>query len=117
MTDVSYQKIFTLDNLRMKNGEWFIDKTVFDPEVKAEICIGKTLSWQKLSQRVPEATFTKLTTNESIKKFVGLTFAKLKHEKVSAKNGCVIELNDDKGYSLLDIKTGRSISDSIKIEE
>ena len=39
---VCYEKLFTLDNLRMKSDDWFIDKTVFGSEIKTvEVCIGK----------------------------------------------------------------------------
>ena len=114
MRVISYLKLFTLDNLRMKNDEWFIDKTEFGLEVKtSEICIGKNLNWQRLAQLMPEAIFTEPITNEFTMKFDGLTFVMLKDDEISNKEECFIDLYDENGYWLLDIKTGKPICDSL----
>lgn len=111
---VSYEKLFTLDNLRMKDDEWFIDKTVFGLEIKTiEICIGRRLSWEKLSQLFPEAIFTQPITNEFVMKFDGLTFVRLKDVDLSGENEFIIESCDENGYWLLDIKTGKHLSNSL----
>ena len=114
MIFVSYEKLFTLDNLRMKNDEWFIDKTVFGLEIKTnEVCVGKNLSWEKLSQLFPEAIFTRPITDVFVMKFDGLTFARLKDGETSGENEIIIESCDENGYLLLDVKTGKSLSDSL----
>lgn len=111
---VFYEKFFTLDNLRMKNDNWFIDKTVFGSEIKTiEVCIGRSLSWEKLSELFPEAIFTQPITNGFVMKFDGLTFARLKNDDLSGENEFLIESCDENGYWLLDIKTGRPLSNSL----
>lgn len=111
---VSYEKLFTIDNLRMKNGEWFIDKTVFGFETKTfEVCVGGSLSWQKLSELFPEAIFTEPVTSQFVMKLDGLTFARLKDDKGSGENEFIVEFCDEKGYWLLDVKTGKRLSDSL----
>jgi hypothetical protein len=110
-----YKKLFTFDNLRMKNDEWFIDKTEFALEVKtSEICIGKSLSWERLSQLFPEVIFTEPRTNEFVMKLDGLTFVKLKDDdEISDKEEYFVESQDENGYWLLDIKTGKRICESL----
>jgi hypothetical protein len=98
----------------MKNDEWFIDKTVFGSEIKTtEICVGKNLNWEKLSQLFPEAIFTEPITREFVMKFDGLTFAKLKDNELLAENEFIIESCDENGYWLLDVKTGKHLSSSL----
>jgi hypothetical protein len=98
----------------MKNDEWFIDKTVFGSEIKTtEVCVGKRLSWEKLSQLFPEAIFTQPITNDFVMKFEGLTFARLNEYESSCENDFLIEYCDENGYLLLDVKTGKNLSDSL----
>ncbi len=98
----------------MKNDKWFIDKTMFDSEIKTiEVCIGRSLSWEKLSELFPEAIFTQPITNEFVMKFSGLTFASLKDDDLSGENEFLIESCDENGYWLLDIKTGKHLSNSL----
>ena len=67
----------------MKSDDWFIDKTVFGSEIKTiEVCIGKSLSWERLAQLFPEATFTELLTSQFVMKFDGLTFVRLKDDDI-----------------------------------
>jgi hypothetical protein len=114
MKVVCYQKLFTIDNLRMKKDEWFIDKTEFIPEIKtSEVCIGKNLNWQRLSQLFPEAIFTEPITEEFVMKFDGLTFVRLKDDEISGETDYIIESCDENGYWLLDVKTGKPIYDSL----
>jgi hypothetical protein len=111
---VSYEKLFTLDNLRMKNDKWFIDKTVFGLEMKTiEVCIGRSLSWEKLSELFPEAIFTHPITNGFVMKFEGLTFVILKDDELSSENEFIIESCDENGYWLLDANTGKPLSSSL----
>jgi len=111
---VYFEKLFTIDNLRMKNDEWFIDKTIFFPETKTrEVCVGKNLSWEKLSQLFPEAIFTQPVTDEFVMKFDGLTFARLNDDELSGENEFVIESFDENGYLLLDVKTGKYLCNSL----
>jgi hypothetical protein len=111
---VSYEKLFTLDNLRMKNDKWFIDKTVFGLEMKTiEVCIGRSLSWEKLSELFPEAIFTHPITNGFVMKFDGLTFVILKDDELSSENEFIIESCDENGYWLLDANTGKPLSSSL----
>jgi hypothetical protein len=98
----------------MKNDEWFIDKTVFGLEIKTKaVCVGKNLSWEKLSQLFPEAIFTRPITDVFVMKFDGLTFASLNDSETSGENEFIIESWDENGYLLLDVKTGKSLSDSL----
>jgi hypothetical protein len=110
----SIQKLFTIDNIRMINGKWFVDKTVFtnSGKHKIEICIGKNLSWQKLSEKVPEAIFKRIATNSSIRKLIGITFAKIDIKTVDDK-AYSIPLYDENGYWLLSIDTGNSLADDL----
>ncbi len=118
MKVVCYQKLFTIDNLRMKKDEWFIDKTEFIPEIKtSEVCIGKNLNWQRLSQLFPEAIFTEPITEEFVMKFDGLTFVRLKDDEISGETDYIIESCDENGYWLLDVKTGKPIYDSLLIKK
>src|SRR5665647_2308513 len=111
---VSFEKLFTIDNLRMKKDEWFIDKTVFGLEAKTtEVCVGKNLSWEKLSQLFPEAIFTQPITDEFVMKFDGLTFARLNDDELSGENEFVIESFDENGYLVLDLKTGKHLCNSL----
>jgi hypothetical protein len=115
---VSCEKLFTLDNLRMKNDEWFIDKTVFSSEIKTiEVCIGRSLSWQRLSELFPEAIFTEPITDQFVMKFDGLTFARLKDYERSGENEYIFESWDENGYWLLDVKTGKRLCDSLLRKE
>ena len=111
MRFISYLKLFTLDNLRMKNDEWFIDKTEFAIEYKtAEICLGKNLSWERLSQLFPEAIFTESITKDFVMKFDGLTFVTVQYNVViSVEDEFFVDLYDENGYWLLDIKTGKRL--------
>lgn len=114
MKFVCYEKLFTLDNLRMKSDDWFIDKTVFGSEIKTiEVCIGKSLSWERLAQLFPEATFTELLTSQFVMKFDGLTFVRLKDDDRLGETEFVIEACDEFGYWLLDVKTGKRLCDSL----
>ena len=114
MKFVSYEKLFTLDNLRMKDDEWFVDKTVFGLEMKTiEVCIGRSLSWEKLSELFPEAIFTHPITNGFVMKFDGLTFVILKDDELSSENEFIIESCDENGYWLLDANTGKPLSSSL----
>lgn len=111
---VSYEKLFTLAHLRMKKDDWFIDKTVFGSEIKTiEVCIGKSLSWERLAQLFPEAIFTEPITSQFVMKFDGLTFVKLKDDYRSGETEFVIETCDEFGYLLLDVKTGKRLCDSL----
>jgi hypothetical protein len=46
-------------------------------------------------------------------KFDGLTFVRLKDCETSGENEFIIESCDENGYLLLDVKTGKSLSDSL----
>ena len=98
----------------MKNDEWFIDKTLFGLEIKTiEVCVGKSLSWEKLSELFPEAKFTEPITDEFVMKFDGLTFVRLNDDELLGEKEFLIESCDENGYWLLDVKTGKHISSSI----
>ena len=114
MKFVSYEKLFTLANLRMKKDDWFIDKTVFGSEIKTiEVCIGKSLSWERLAQLFPEAIFTEPLTSQFVMKFDGLTFVRLKDDDRLGETEFVIETCDEFGYLLLDVKTGKRLCDCV----
>jgi hypothetical protein len=110
---IRYEKLFTLANLRMKKDDWFIDKTVFGSETKTiEVCVGKSLSWERLAQLFPEAIFTEPITSQFVMKFDGLTFVRLKDDDRLGETEFVIETCDEFGYLLLDVKTGKRLCDS-----
>ena len=91
-----------------------MDKTEFSSEIKtSEICIGKNLSWQSLSQLFSEAIFTEPVTGEFVMKFDGLTFVKLNDDEISENEEYFIDLYDENGYWLLDVETGKPICDSL----
>ena len=113
MKFVCYEKLFTLDNLRMKGDDWFIDKTVFGSEPKTvEVCIGKSLSWERLALLFPEAMFSESLTSLFVMKFDGLTFVRLKDDGSLGEAEFVIDACDEFGYWLLDVKTGERLCDS-----
>jgi hypothetical protein len=98
----------------MRNEDWFIDKTVFGSEIKTiEVCVGKKLSWEKLAELFPEAIFTQPITDDFVMKFEGLTFARLKENEILCVDDFLIEYCDENGYLLLDVKTGKHLSDSL----
>lgn len=115
MTKFSIQQFCTIQNLRMQNGQWLID-VIDHSNKKAKmktIAIGKRLSWQKLSKRVPKAVFNKRIRDYLVEGFRGITYAKLKVEVIDNK-GYWIPFEDKDGNLLISIDTGNGIPDDLR---
>ena len=111
MTDFTIQKLCTIRNLRMKEGQWLIDVTYYSSNKKTNIktiAIGKRLVWQKLSEKIPEVVLNKRIKDLLTKDLNGVTFAKFTVEKVN-EGGYVIPLCDEEGNKLINTGTGNDI--------
>jgi hypothetical protein len=112
--------VFAVHNLRQRDGQWLIDVTNFAKD-KTEIkVIGAKLSWEKISQLIPEAIFKKPTQqylqDSRIVSFVKLT---VKTKKVDqSKGGLISEVNPSSvaanGVILVNIETGNEIAKDIR---
>jgi hypothetical protein len=113
-------EVFAVHNLRQREGNWLIDVT-FAAKGKTEIkVIGPKLSWQKISQLIPEAIFQK-TTKQYLedKRIVSFVKLKIKTTKVDrSKGGYVSEVAPFSvavnGAYLVNIETGNEIAKDIK---
>lgn len=119
MTNGKWSKLCTLSSLRMRQGKWLIDvedHTSSKPKIQT-VTIGKRLSWETLSKKVPSACF-----NKAIKSILteggGVTFVEI-HSKISRptskSRGYVhrIPFKDEKGYPLINVDTGKHLSDDL----
>jgi hypothetical protein len=112
--------VFAVHNLRLKEGQWLIDVTYFAKDKTETRVIGEKLSWEKISQLIPEAIFKKPTqqylTNSRVVSFVKL---KVKTERVDqSKGGLISEVSPSSvaqnGVILVNIETGNEIAMDIK---
>ncbi|TRZ49406.1 MAG: hypothetical protein D4S01_08650 [Dehalococcoidia bacterium] len=118
MTDFTIQKLCTIHNLRMKEGQWLIDVTYYSSNKKTNtktITIGKRLAWQKLSEKIPEVVLNKRIKNSLTKDLKGVTFAKFTVEKVD-DGGYLIPLDDEEGNMFINTETGKDIHSDLSEE-
>jgi hypothetical protein len=57
----STAEVFAVHNLRLKDGQWSVDVTYCSGKKTQTKVIGANLSWEKISQLIPEAIFNKST--------------------------------------------------------
>ena len=109
-----------MHNLRLKDGQWLIDVTYCSGKKTQTKVIGASLSWEKISQLIPEAMFKKSTQqhlkNQRIVSFVRLN---VKTKIVDRfKGGYVSEVCPssvaENGAILVNIATGNEIAADIR---
>jgi ribosomal protein L34E len=116
----STTEVFAVHNLRLREGQWLIDVTYAARKKTETKTIGAKLSWEKISQLIPEAIFKKQTkqyiTDSRIVSFVKLD---VKTKRVDrSKGGYVSEVSPSSiaanGAILINIETGNEIAADIR---
>lgn len=116
----STTEVFAVHNLRLREGQWLIDVTYAARKKTETKVIGAKLSWEKISQLIPEAIFKKQTqqyiTDSRIVSFVKLD---VKTKRVDrSKGGYVSEVSPSSraanGAILINIETGNEIAADIR---
>ncbi len=116
----STTEVFAVHNLRLREGQWLIDVTYAARKKTETKVIGAKLSWEKMSQLIPEAIFKKQTqqyiTDSRIVSFVKLN---VKTKRVDrSKGGYVSEVSPSSkaanGAILINIETGNEIAADIR---
>ncbi len=115
----STTEVFAVHNLRLREGRWLIDVTYSYRKKTETKVIGEKLSWEKVSQLIPEAIFKK-STQQYLKDSRIVSFVKLnvKTERVDrSKGGYVSEVRPssiaENGAILINIDTGNEIAADI----
>ncbi|MCW4009232.1 MAG: hypothetical protein NWF05_01250 [Candidatus Bathyarchaeota archaeon] len=116
----STTEVLAVHNLRLRDGQWLIDVTYASKNKTETKVIGAKLSWEKISQLIPEAIFKKLT-QQHIKDSRIVSFVKLnvKTQRVDrSKGGYVYEVSPSSkaknGAILVNIETGNEIAIDIR---
>lgn len=116
----STTEVFAVHNLRFKDGQWLVDVTYSSGKKTQTKVIGPNLSWEKVSQLIPEAIFKK-STQQLLKDQRIVSFVRLnvKTKIVDrSKGGYVSEVNPSSvaeyGAILVNIATGNEIAQDIK---
>jgi hypothetical protein len=112
--------VFAVHNLRLREGQWLIDVTHFAMDKTETKVVGAKISWEKISQLIPEAIFKKPTQqhleNSRIVSFVKLNIKTLKVDQ--SKGGRVSEVNPssaaENGVILVNIETGNEIAIDVR---
>jgi hypothetical protein len=116
----STTEVFAVHNLRLREGQWLIDVTYAARKKTETKVIGAKLSWEKISQLIPEAIFKKPTqqylTDSRIVSFVKLN---IKTQRVDrSKGGYVSEVSPssmaENGAIRVNIDTGNEIALDIR---
>jgi hypothetical protein len=114
----SAPEVFAVHNLRQKDGQWLIDVTR-GKKTETKV-IGAKLSWEKVSQLIPEAIFKKPTQQRLMdSRIVSFVRLNVKTEIVDrSKGGYVSEVNPSSiaeyGAILVNIATGNEIAVDIR---
>ena len=116
----SIREVFTVYNLRLRDGQWLIDVTYCDRKKTETKVIGPKLSWEKIRQLIPEAIFKKPTQqflqNSRIVSFVKLDVKTLRVDR--SKGGRVSEVAPSSlgeyGVIRINIDTGNEIAIDIR---
>ena len=116
----STTEVFAVHNLRLREGRWLVDVTYsFRKKTETKV-IGEKLSWERVSQLIPEAIFKK-PTQQYLKDSRIVSFVKLnvKTKRVDrSKGGYVSEVCPssiaENGAILINIDTGNEIAVDIK---
>ena len=103
-------------NLRLRENRWLVDVTYASRRKTETKVIGEKLSWEKVSQLIPEAVFKK-PTQQYLKDSRIVSFVKLnvKTKRVDqSKGGHVSEVRPssvaENGAILINIETGNEIA-------
>jgi hypothetical protein len=122
VTGYSVQKLFTIRNLRLQNGNWLVDMIdCSQQEAKVKtISIGKKLNWQKLSEIIPNAVLNRKIKEHLTKNLSGITFAKLtvRTSLIEPSKGYALRIpssEDESGNLLINVDTGNSVVDDIHL--
>jgi hypothetical protein len=113
------REIVAVHNLRLREEQWLIDVTYPNKETEKKV-IGAKLSWEKVSQLIPEAIFKKPTQKHlqgsRIVSFVKLNIKTLRVDR--SKGGYVSEVAPssvaENGVILVNFETGNEIALDIK---
>ncbi len=116
----STREVLTVYNLRQRDGQWLIDVTYAGRKKTETKEIGPKLSWDKVSQLIPEAIFKKQTQehlkNSRLVSFVKLDVKTLRVDR--SKGGYIHEVSPSSvgayGVVLVNIDTGNEIAADIK---
>lgn len=116
----STREVFAVHNLRLRNEQWLIDVTYCDRKKTETKVIGPKLSWEKVSQLIPEAIFKKPTQqylqDSRIISFVKLDVKTLRVDR--SKGGRVSEVSPSSlgeyGVIRINIYTGNEIAVDIR---
>jgi hypothetical protein len=120
ITGWSTREVLAVHNLRLRDGQWLIDATYAARKNTQTKLIGPKLSWEKVSQLIPEAIFKKSTQkylqDSRIVSFVKLTIKTLRVDR--SKGGMVSEVLPSSiggyGVILVNIETGNEIAQDIR---
>lgn len=116
----STREVFAVHNLRLRDEQWLIDVTYCDRKKTETKVIGPKLSWEKVSQLIPEAIFKKPTQqylqDSRIISFVKLDVKTLRVDR--SKGGRVSEVSPSSlgeyGVIRINIDTGNEIAVDIR---
>ena len=119
----STREVFAVHNLRLRDEQWLIDVTYCDRKKTETKVIGPKLSWEKVSQLIPEAIFKKPTQqylqDSRIISFVKLDVKTLRVDR--SKGGRVSEVSPSSlgeyGVIRINIYTGNEIAVDIRKRE
>lgn len=120
ITGWSTREVLAVHNLRLRDGQWLIDVTYATRKNTETKVIGPKLSWEKISQLIPEAIFRKQTQkylqDARIISFVKLNVKTLRVDR--SKGGKVSEVSPSSigefGVIRINIETGNEIAQDIR---
>ncbi|NLE05323.1 MAG: hypothetical protein GX638_11065 [Crenarchaeota archaeon] len=120
ITGWTTREVLTVYNLRSRDGQWLIDVTYCERKKTETKIIGEKLSWEKISQLIPQAIFKKSTQkylqDSRIVSFVRLDVKTLRVDR--SKGGKISEVCPSSfgqyGVLLVNIETGNEIAMDIR---
>ena len=116
----STSEVLLVHNLRLREGRWLIDVTYSNRKKTETKVIGAKLSWEKISQLIPEAIFKKPIQQYLIdSRLVSFVRLNVKTKIVDrSKGGYVSEVSPSSiganGVILVNIETGNEIAIDIR---
>jgi hypothetical protein len=115
----STTEVFAVHNLRLREGRWLVDVTYASRRKTETKVIGEKLSWEKVSQLIPEAIFKKSTQqylkDSRIVSFVKLNVKTLRVDRSKGGHVCEVRPSSiaENGAILINIETGNEIAADI----
>lgn len=116
----STTEVFAVHNLRLRDGLWLIDVTYSAKKKTETKVIGAKLSWEKISQLIPEAIFKKQTQQRLLdSRIISFVRLNVKTQRVDrSKGGYVSEVAPssmaENGAIRVNIDTGNEIALDIR---